>query len=247
MILKEGEVIDSLGIKDYKIIQHSDGFKFGIDAVLLANFVCPRKNDVGVDLGSGTGIIPTIILGKSLVKKITGVEIQSEMVDLSKRSAELNSLEERLNFLHADIKEIPKYFAKHSFDFVTSNPPYYKTDTIISPNTMRNISRHEIKVNLENIFEMSSYLLKPQKPFYLIHRPERLVELIETARRYKLEPKEIQFIYPNIKKTTNLVLIRYVKNANEGLKYREPLFVYNLDGSYSDELKAIYSNPEIGE
>lgn len=247
MILNQGESIDTLNIKDYKIIQRSDGFKFGIDAVLLANFVLPKKNDVGIDLGSGTGVIPTIILGKSSVAKIYGIEIQSDMVDLSNRSRALNKLEDRLEFWNIDIKKISNYLPKHSFDFVTSNPPYYKVDTLSSPNHLKNIARHEYFITLQDIFDVASYLLKPQKPFYIIHKPERLVELIEVARKYALEPKEIQFIHPNIQKPANLVLIRYVKNGNSGLRYRNPLFVYDLDKNYSKEILEIYSSEKIGE
>lgn len=248
MILNQEKLlIDTLNIKDYKIIQRSDGFKFGIDAVLLANFVLPKKNDIGIDLGSGTGIIPTIILGKSSVAKIWGIEIQADMVDLSNRSRALNKLEDRLEFLNIDIRKIPNHLPKHSFDFVTSNPPYYKVDTLSSPNRLKNIARHEYAIKLEDIFEITSYLLKPQKPFYIIHKPERLVELMEVARKYGLEPKEIQFIHPNIKKPANLILIRYVKNGNSGLKYKKPLFVYDLEQNYSKEILEIYSSSKLGE
>ncbi|MDO4710410.1 MAG: tRNA1(Val) (adenine(37)-N6)-methyltransferase [Peptostreptococcaceae bacterium] len=247
MIIKAGESLDTLGIKDYKIIQRMDGFKFGIDAVLLANFVSPKKNDVGIDLGSGTGVIPTIILAKSSVRKIIGVEIQSDMVDLSDRSKILNGLENELEFMNIDIKKIPDHLPKHSFDFVTSNPPYYKPDTLSSPNRSKNIARHETAITLEDIFEMSGYLLKPQKPFYIIHKPERLVELFEFARKNKLEPKEIRFIHPSFDRPPNLVLIRYVKNGNMGLKYRKPLYVYDSDRNYTVELMDIYQNKKIGE
>ncbi len=166
MIVHPNETVDLLGIKNYKIIQASDGFKFGIDAVLLANFVKISSGDIGVDLGSGTGIIPTIIAAKSKAKKIIGVEIQPDVCEMSARSAELNNLQDRLEFKNIDIKEISTHFEKHSFDFVTSNPPYFKVDTLASPNRKKHISRHEIAITLKDIFESASYLLKPQKKFF---------------------------------------------------------------------------------
>lgn len=242
MILKPNEIVDELGVKDYKIIQSEDGFKFGIDAVLLANFVSPKKSDIGVDLGSGTGIISTIIVGKSEVKSIVGVEIQKDVCDMSIRSSKLNSLEDRLSFLNIDIKDVDKFLEKHSYDFVTSNPPYYKANTLSSPNDKKLISRHEVLVTLEDIFKTATFLLKPQKHFYIIHKPERLVELFQLAVKYKLEPKEIQFVYPSMDKSPNLVLIRYTKNGKPELKFRKPLYVYNSDGEYSDDINYIYSN-----
>lgn len=243
MIL-ENETLEDLGLGDYKIIQKKDGFKFGIDAVLLANFVSPKRNEKGVDLGSGTGIIPTIIAAKSSVSRIIGIEIQEEMTKMANRSAQINELQERIHFVCADIKKISDCLPKHQFDFVTSNPPYYKTDTITSPNAMKNISRHELLVELSDIFVAANYLLKPQKSLYLIHKPERLVELIELARAQNLEPKEIQFIYPSSDKAANLILLKYVKNGRSGLKYRAPLFVYN-NGRYSDEIQAIYTKKSL--
>lgn len=246
MLLKN-EVLDDLNLKGYQIIQSNDGFKFGIDAVLLANFVKPKSKDVGVDLGSGTGIISTIIAAKSNVSKIIGIEIQKPVYEMSLRSTELNKLNEKLSFIHGDIKDISSYFPKDSFDFVTSNPPYYKTNTLSSKNTLKNSSRHEFLVELSHILYAASYLLKSNKSFYIIHKPERLVELFELGRKYKLEPKEICFIHPNYHKAPNLVLLKYVKNGNPGLKYREPLYVYDQEGNYSSQINEIYSNQSIGE
>lgn len=247
MILKKEESLDEIDVKDYKIIQPEAGFKYGIDAVLLANFVKPKKNDSGVDLGSGTGIIPLIIIGKSHVKNIIGVEIQEEVWNSSVRTAQLNGLDKQLEFIQADIKEIEQYLPKHSFDFVTSNPPYYKANTLSSPNDKKNISRHEFLVNHMDIFRAASYLLKANKAFYLIQKPERLVELLEDARKFDLEPKEIQYIYPNKTKATNLLMIKYVKYGNPGLKHHPPLYVYDEKGQYTEEIKAIYAKDYIGE
>ena len=139
MDLKQNETIEDLQLNGMRIIQSDDGFKFGIDAVLIANFVRPRQNEVGVDLGSGSGIIPVIIAAKSKAAKIIGVEIQKEAWDASVRTAALNGLEGRIEFLHHDIKSIAEILPGHSYDFVISNPPYYKVDTLASPNNQKNI------------------------------------------------------------------------------------------------------------
>ena len=246
-MLKENESIEDLNLKGYKIIQVNSGFKFGIDAVLLANFVCPKKNDIGVDLGSGTGVIPTIIIGKSQVAKIIGIEIQETVWDASVRSVLYNKLGDKLELLNHDIRKIQDILPKHAYDFVTANPPYYKVNTMASENSEKNISRHEFKINHKDIFSAAAYLLKPQKPFYMIHKPERLVELFEDAKKYGLSPKEIQFIHPNIDKAPNLVLLKYVKNGNAGLKFYPPLHVYDLDGNYTKQINDIYNNDNLGE
>lgn len=241
------ESLDDLNLKGYKIIQPKNGFKFGIDAVLIANFVRPRRNEIGVDLGSGSGIIPLIIAAKSNVAKIIGIEIQKESWDASVRTTTLNNLEEKIEFLNHDIKSIAEILPRHSYDFVISNPPYYKIDTLSSPNNKKNIARHEILINHKEIFEAAEYLLKQKKPFYMINKPERLVELIEDGRKIGLEPKEIRFVHPNASRPPNLVMLKYVKGGNPGLKYHPPLFVYEENGGYTEQIKYIYENDCIGE
>lgn len=247
MEIKENEVIDDLQLKGYRIIQSEDGFKFGIDAVLVANFCNVKKGDVGIDLGTGTGIIPIIIAGKSEAKKIYGLEIQEEVEDMARRSISLNALENSIQIVHGDIKNASKVFGKATMDFVVSNPPYFKVNTLKSPKEKKLISRHEILCTLEDLFKASSELLKPNKPFFLIHRPDRLVELIEIPRKYKLEPKEILFVQPKEKKAPNLVLLKYVKSGNPGIKFKDSLIVYDHLGEYSEEINQIYKSEKLGE
>lgn len=246
MILHPDETISELGIRNFKIIQKKNGFRFGIDAVLVAHFAQPKKGDVGVDLGTGNGIIPTIILAKSEVGKIIGVDIQKDAIELARRNALTNGLSEQFEPVEGDITLIESFLPRSCFDFVVANPPYYKCDTLTSPNIQRSIARHEVKVQLDDILNAASYLLRPNKSFYMIHKPERLVEIFTSARAVSLEPKELQFIHPNTKKAPNLVLIRMVKGGKTGLKYREPLFVYNSPGSYSDQILEIYNAERIG-
>lgn len=245
MIDSDNIVLDDLGIKNYMIYQLKDGFKFGIDAVLLANFVRVKKGEIGIDLCSGTGIIPILINAKSNIGKITGVEIQEKMVELANKSAQYNNIADKIKFINDDIKNLRKHFVKDSIDFITVNPPYFKIDTLVSQNDKKNISRHEILVKLEDIFEISSYLLKPKKSLYMIHKPERLVEMFLLSKKYRLEPKEICFVHPNEFKAPNLVITKYVKDGNEGLKYHRPLFVYDKDGNYTCEIEKLYSQENI--
>lgn len=247
MEIKQGEIIDDLQLKGYKIIQSEDGFKFGIDAVLIANFCNIRKGDIGVDLGTGTGIIPVILAAKSEAHKIYGLEIQREVEDMAKRSVALNSLEDKIEIIHGDIKTASKIFGKATMDFVVSNPPYFKANTLKSPKEKKLISRHEILCTLEDLLKSSSELLKPNKPLFLIHRPDRLVELIEVSRKYKLEPKEILFVQPKEAKAPNLILIKYVKSGNPGIKFKDPLIVYNSMGEYSETINSIYNSERLGE
>ncbi|MGL5256833.1 MAG: tRNA1(Val) (adenine(37)-N6)-methyltransferase [Proteocatella sp.] len=246
MELKQSETIEDLQIKGYKIIQSTDGFKFGIDAVLIANFCRLKRGDVGLDIGTGTGIISILLAAKSELKKVYALEIQSEVADMAMRSVKLNELEERIEVINGDLKDKTRLFGKASMDFVVSNPPYFKADTLKSENIKKLISRHEIKCNLSDIMETASYLLKPNKPFFMIHRPDRLVELIELARKNKLEPKEIRFIHPNVSKAPNLIMIKYVKGGNQGIKILDPLYVYNSEGQYSEEINKIYSCETLG-
>lgn len=246
MDLKHNETIEDLQLNGFKIIQSDDGFKFGIDAVLIANFCRIRRGDRGVDLGTGTGIIPIIIAAKSEASKIFGLEIQAEVYEMAQRSVTMNGLDSRIEIINGDLKNISDMFEKSSMDFVVSNPPYFKVDTLKSENMKKMISRHEVKCNLNDIMETASYLLKPNKPFFMIHRPDRLVDLIETGIRHKLEPKEIKFIYPDNRKAPNLIMIKYVKCGNKGVKMLPPLYVYNPDGTYTEEINEIYRSKVLG-
>ena len=237
--LKETERIDDLQLKGLKLIQDTNGFCFGIDAVLLANFAKVKKGAKVVDLGTGTGIVPILIAGKSQASKIIGVEIQEEVYEMATRSVKLNDLEERVEIVNADIKEIDKV--------VTSNPPYMHMDGIKNPNDKKAISRHEVKCNLEDVIRAASRLTMPRGKFFMIHRPIRLVDILTLGRKYNMEPKQIQFIHPRAGKAPNLVLVEFMKDGKPELKILDPLYVYGEDGNYTEELKAIYANEDIGE
>lgn len=245
--LKDTERIDDLQLKGLKLIQDTNGFCFGVDAVLLANFAKVKRGARVVDLGTGTGIIPTLIAGKSEAKDIVGVEIQEDVYEMATRSVKLNKLEDRVRIINADIKNIDKELEVHGYHVVTSNPPYMHIDGIKNPNDKKAISRHEVKCNLEDVIRAASRLTMPKGKFFMIHRPTRLVDIIELGRKYRLEPKVVQFIHPKPKKAPNLLLVEFVKDGRPELRILDPLYVYGEDGQYTEELKSVYANEDIGE
>lgn len=245
--LKETERIDDLQLKGLKLIQDTTGFCFGIDAVLLANFAKVKRGTKVVDLGTGTGIIPILIAGKSEAKEIIGVEIQEEVHEMATRSVKLNNLENRVRIINADIKSIDKELEVHGYHVVTSNPPYMHIDGIKNPNDKKAISRHEVKCSLEDVIRAASRLTMPKGKFFMIHRPTRLVDIIELGRKYRLEPKKVQFVHPRANKAPNLLLIEFAKDGKPELKILDPLYVYDEKGNYTSEIKEIYANEDIGE
>lgn len=245
--LKDTERIDDLQLKGLRLIQDKTGFCFGVDAVLLANFAKVKRGAKVVDLGTGTGIIPMLIAGKSEASEIIGVEIQEEVYEMATRSVRLNNLEDRVRIINADIKTIDKELEVHGYHVVTSNPPYMHMDGIKNPNDKKAISRHEVLCNLEDVIRAASRLTMPKGKFFMIHRPTRLVDIIDLGRKYRLEPKQIQFIHPRANKAPNLMLVEFAKDGRPELKILDPLYVYGEDGNYTEELKAIYANEDIGE
>ena len=243
MELKENERIDDLEFKGYKIIQNTEGFCFGIDSVLLSDFAKDIRNNSRVmDLGTGTGILCILLSGKTNLKEIYGIEIQEEVANMAKRSVELNLLQDKIKIINENIFNLENVFEKGSFDAIVTNPPYKKINTGLQNESEKKlISRHELTANLEDFIKVSKDMLKDKGEFYMVHRPERLVDIIYLMRKYKIEPKQIRFVAPKIGKEPNLVLIKGVKNAKEFLKFDNILYVYNEDGSYTEELLKIYN------
>ena len=241
--LKENERIDDLEFKNLKIIQNKDGFCFGIDSILLTDFAknIKQKSKV-IDLGTGTGIIPILLYGKTKNTKFVGVEIQEEVAGMAKRSVKLNELEDKIEIINTNILDLDKKYERGSFDVITTNPPYKKINTgIINENDKKLISRHEITASLEDFIKISSFLLKDYGKFYMVHRPDRLVDIFTVMRKNKIEPKKVKFVYPNQNKKTNLVLIKGVKNGKQFLEFENNLYVYNENGKYTDEILKIYN------
>lgn len=240
--LKEKERIDDLEYKGLKIIQNTEGFCFGMDSVLLSHFASEiKQGGKAIDLGTGNGIIGILLCAKISGLQMWGVEIQEEVYDMAKRSIQLNHLEERFTLIHANIKELEGKLEEGSFDAVVTNPPYKKNDTgIQNENPKKRIARHEISASLEDFIRVSAKLLKEKKDLYMVHRPDRLVDILELLRKYKLEPKKLRFVHPKFGKEPNLVLIKATKYANPFLKIEKPLYVYKENGEYTEDILKIY-------
>lgn len=241
--LKENERIDDLEYKGLKIIQNKEGFCFGIDSVLLSDFAKNIKKGARVlDLGTGTGIIPILLCGKTNLKKVIGVEIQEEVADMAKRSSKLNNLENRFEIVNENILNLKDIFENQSFDVIVSNPPYKKKNTgIINEKEKKIISRHEITANLEDFIKVAKDLLKDKGEFYMVHRPERLVDILSLMRQNKIEPKVLRMVYSNEYKEPKLVLIKGIKNARPFLKVEKNLYIYDKDGNYTNDILKIYN------
>ncbi len=243
MKLEKNERIDDLEINNLKIIQNTDGFCFGMDSVLLSDFAKEIKpNSKIIDLGTGTGILPILLSAKIINANITGVEIQENVANMAKKSVALNHLEKNINIICEDIKNLKKIYTENYFDVIVTNPPYKKKGTgAVNINKAKLISRHEITASLDDFISISQYLLKDKGSLYMVHKPERLSEIFLQLCKHKLEPKVLKFVQPNIKKEPNLVLIKAVKNAKASLKLCKPIYVYDDDGNYTQEVLKIYN------
>lgn len=240
-LLKPGERIDELHRNNYHIIQNTAKFCFGMDAVLLSGFARVLQGEEVLDLGTGTGIIPILLEAKTEGKHFTGLEIQEESADMARRSVALNNLENKIDIVTGDIKYASTIFKPASFDVITTNPPYMNNNHgIVNPAETKAIARHEILCSLEDVVREASKLLKEKGRFYMVHRPFRLVEIINTLTDWKLEPKRMKLVHPNVDKEANMVLIEAVKGGRSMMKLESPLIVYKEKNIYTDEIYSIY-------
>lgn len=235
------ERIDDLNLNGKKIIQNTDYFCFGIDSVLLANFVSSNSSkNVVVDLCSGTGVISVILSQKKKLHKIYAVELQDEMYNLLKRNIKLNNLEDCIYPFKANIKD---YYLDKKVDIVVCNPPYKEIGTgIKNENTVKYIARHEKECTLEDVFKCSSKILKQKGKLYLVHKPQRLVDLISLARKYNLEAKNIRFVYPKLNSSASIVLVEYVFCGGNEINVLPPFIEYDEFGNYTEEILDIYGS-----
>ncbi|GAE94163.1 O-methyltransferase [Gracilibacillus boraciitolerans JCM 21714] len=242
MQLKDDERIDDLlADQTMKIIQSPTVFSFSIDAVLLANFASvPKTRGKILDLCTGNGVIPLLLSQESTVP-ITGVEIQERLYDMACRSIELNELTPQIDMIHGDLKEMPSYFKNNKFDLVTVNPPYFQTTNKDHQNSndYLTIARHEIYCTLEDVIQSCSKLVKSGGKVAMVHRPNRFVDIVTLFRQYKIEPKRIRFIYPKKGKEANILLIEGIRDGRPDLKLLPPLYAFNQNGNYSEELEGI--------
>ena len=231
------ELNDVLGYP-LKIYQNRDWFCFSLDSVLLANFTTLKLSTRRImDLGTGNGIIP-LILSLRTDAKIFGIDVQDDLVKLANESVRINKLENQIKIDCTDIKDIlSKKDLYNTFDLVVSNPPYFSDleESKKNDNIHKTIARHEVKIKLDDIVNAASVILKDGGTFSMINRTDRLIEIINSLKKYNIEPKKIKFIYKNSESPSNMFYIEGLKRGNPGLKILSPFFVYNLDGSNSFE------------
>lgn len=226
-LVHEGERLDDLQCKGYQIIQDPKRFCFGIDAVLLSNFAKVKAGSRVLDLGTGTGIIPILLAAKTEAQHITGLEIQEASAEMADRSVRLNHLEERIKIIQGDIKEAAGLFPAASFDVITSNPPYMiNQHGLENEYEPKNIARHEVLCNLEDVVKAAAYLVKPGGSFFLIHKPFRLAEIFAVLMQYKMEPKRMRLVHPYVDKEPNMVMIEAVRGGRSRITIEPPLVVY---------------------
>lgn len=227
----------------YYILQKKQGFRYGIDAVLLSDFAREKAGPAILDMGTGTGIIPILLAAKTRADQIRGLEIQPAFADMAARSVAMNHLENRVSITLGDIREAVSLFGTASFDTVTCNPPYMiGSHGLKNPSDAEAIARHEVLCTFDDIAAQASKVLKDRGRFFLIHRPFRLVEIFGKLTANRLEPKRIRLVYPYAEREPNMVLIEACKGGRSRLTVEKPLFVYKEPGVYTDEIREIYGD-----
>lgn len=235
-------VNDLLDYNNLKIVQDDKYFNFSLDSVLLPNFVKLNKNTKKIlDLGTGNAPIP-MILSTMTNAEIYGVELQKEIYELAVESLKINKLENRINLINDNIKNLDKYFEPNSFDVIVSNPPYFKYSekSNINETIQKTIARHEKEITLSELVSIAKKYLDNNGTFAIVHRTDRLIEIIEEFRKNNIEPKRIRLIYPKEGEESNMVLIEGRKNGNIGLKILPPLIAHNKNSDYTDEVKNMF-------
>lgn len=240
-LLREGERLDDLQRCGFMLIQNPSWFCFGIDAVLLSSFANIKPGAKCLDLGCGNGVIPILLSGKTKGEHFTGLEIQQDIADMARRSVIYNKISDRVEIVTGDIKDAGKLFAASSFDVVTSNPPYLTKEKGKSNEAgHKAVARHELLCTLEDVVAAAACMLRPGGHFFMVHRPFRLAEIIQTMAAHKIEPKRMRLVHPYVDKEPNMVLIEGTRGGNSGMVIEPPLIVYKQDRTYTDDLKKMY-------
>jgi len=244
-LVYDDETLEDLQLNNLYIIQKKDSFRFGMDAVLLAGFSRARPGETIVDLGTGTGILAILLAAKTRAERIVGIEIQPGIADMARRSVEGNGLSGRVSIEVMDIREAARHLPAGEIDVVVTNPPYTKWGGgLINPEQSRAISRHEILCTLEDVVKAASSLLRHHGEFYMVHKPDRLCDIMVEMRKNQLEPKELRMVCPRMGDPPSLILIRGMRGGNPGMKLLQPLYIYDSDGNYTKEARSIYATPE---
>lgn len=229
---------DLLGYSNMKIVQDSEMFSFSLDSVLLPHFVTINKKiDSIMDIGCGNAPIP-LILSTRTNAHITGVEIQKEVYQMAVESIKINKLDNQIDIINDDINDYYLNINSDTYDVITCNPPFfkYKASSNLNESYYKTIARHEIKLNLNNIFTIARKLLKNNGVIAIVHRPERLIDIITEMKNNNIEPKKIRFVYPKKNSEANILLIEGSKNGKPGLKILPPLYTHLDNGEYTEEV-----------
>lgn len=249
-LLKPNERIDQLIREHIQIIQSPDVFSFSLDAVLLAEFaqVPHHRKAKIVDLCAGNGAVSFFLTAKT-VNPIIGVELQETLVDMARRTTQLNHLEDRLTWIHGDVRQVHQWIAKDSVDAITCNPPYFKLaeQSLKNKREAYTIARHEVYLPLSDLLQAISGLLKMKGKAYLVHRPDRLSELLSLASAHRLEAKRLQFVHPKAEKEANMVLIELMKDGASGVRVLPPITVFGEDGQYGPYVRSVLYGEEAAE
>jgi len=236
-LLKPGERFDDLQLSGYHVIQNPDKFSFGMDAVLLSGFIKVKKGAKVYDMCTGNGIIPILAAAKTKADKIYAVEIQPEVYDMAARSIKANGLEGRICLINGDIKESVALVGR-DFDAVTCNPPYMPVGTgIINPDDAKAVARHEVFCTLSDVCAQAAAVLKEGGHFFMVHKPQRLTEIIEAMAANGLEAKRLRFVHATIDKKPSMVLIDAVKGGGRELNVEPPIIIYDEEGKYSEYMR----------
>jgi len=236
----KNETLDT--IKDVKLFQAKDGYRFSVDAVLLEHFISVKKPGNGIELGCGSGVISILLAKRLRSVHIKAVEIQKSLAERARRNVSLNGLDDRIAILSKDVRELKPVYETNSFDFVFSNPPFRKPKTgRISSDEERAVARHEIEMTVSDLVRTAAYLLKHAGRFFLIYHPFRLAELITLLRESKLEPKRMRFVHSMKGEEAKMVMIEAAKGAGVWLTIDPPLYLYETKNDYSPEVKKIFN------
>lgn len=235
------------GLRDLKLYQRKDGYRFSVDALLLYSFVNVTHVKDAVDLGAGSGVIGLLLARKYPAARVLLVELQRTLYRLAERNIGLNGLQDRVSTVLADISSLHEVYPAMSYDVVVSNPPFRKPSSgLLSRGEERAVARHEIRLRLPELARCASHLLKSRGRFFMIFHPERAVEVMDTLRAEQLEPKRIRFVHNDTDSVSKIMLVEAVKGGRVGLKVERPLVLYQKDGSYTEEVRTMYGKGPAG-
>ena len=235
--LQQGETLEVLSCGDLSIIQRKNGYRFSLDAYLLAAFLEEKPGTRILDIGSGSGVI-SLLLAAIKGLSVTGVEVQEDMAEMSQRSIHLAGLDDRVEIVCADIKD----YDQQRFDAIVTNPPYRPVATgRINPENTKAVSRHEILLDLDTLMKRSHELLRPSGRFYIVYPSRRLPDLITSMRSFNIEPKRMIFVYSDMNSGPEICLVSGLKDGGRELRIEKPFVIYSQQGVYTQEMQDVFT------